>query len=229
MALEMVALAREPDFRLGRCVVSPSAGLLTAPGGGQARLEPRVMQVLVALARRAGHPVSRDDLLHACWGNVVVGDDALNRCIQRLRAAFRDLAEPGIQIETLPRLGYRLRLPDGLSVEPLQPPPPAAAPPGPAPSPSPPPQSRRPWLPLALAGRRRCWAGWWYWRPCCSGATPARVGRCAASPLPPPCRGGRPGPPCPPTAASSPSPPASPTRATPTSTCRASPAAAPSA
>ena len=52
---------------------------------GTIRLQPRVMQVLVARARAGGEVVSRDELLASCWGGLAIGDDAINRCIGRLR------------------------------------------------------------------------------------------------------------------------------------------------
>ncbi len=56
------------------------------------------MQVLVALSRSGGEPVSRETLIECCWGGRVVTDGALNRSVARLRKALRD---PGIQVETI--------------------------------------------------------------------------------------------------------------------------------
>ncbi len=67
------------------------------------------MQVLVCLARAVGEPVSRDMLAQACWGGVVVSEDAVNRCIQRLRRLGEEAAGESFVIETIPRVGYRLR------------------------------------------------------------------------------------------------------------------------
>jgi adenylate cyclase len=100
-----IELAAAADFVLGRTQVRPSSRELT--GAGQTiALEPRVMQVLVVLAARAGRTVTRDDLVAACWGGAVVGDDALQRCIGRLRKVARLVG--GFQIETVSRIGYRL-------------------------------------------------------------------------------------------------------------------------
>ena len=71
-------------------------------------LEPRVMQVLVALARVKGEILSRDDLIESCWDGVVVGEDAINRCIGRLRKAA-EASGNEFSIETVPRVGYRLK------------------------------------------------------------------------------------------------------------------------
>jgi TolB-like protein len=69
-------------------------------------LEPRVMQVLVALAQADGRTVSRDTLVERCWGGVIVGEDAIQRCIGRLRKVAD--ATKAFEIVTLSRVGYRL-------------------------------------------------------------------------------------------------------------------------
>ena len=102
-----IDLAREADFDLGHARVRPSACEVEAVGG-RIRLQPRVMQVLTALARAEGQVVSRDALVASCWGGLTVGDDAINRCIQRLRRLAETEAPGAYGIETLPRIGYRL-------------------------------------------------------------------------------------------------------------------------
>ncbi len=100
-------LGREADFSLGGARVRPAAREVVA-GGQRIRLQPRVMQVLVALARAGGRPVSREALVEACWGPFTLGDDALNRCIQKLRGLGRTDAPGAFEIETVPRVGYCL-------------------------------------------------------------------------------------------------------------------------
>ncbi|MFN3558040.1 MAG: winged helix-turn-helix domain-containing protein [Brevundimonas sp.] len=91
-------------------MVHPASLEVLWPDGG-CKLEPRVMQVLVALNRRRGAPVSREDLSRLCWDGRVVGDDALVRCILKLRKVFqRDAA---VEIGSVPKVGYRLRLQAG--------------------------------------------------------------------------------------------------------------------
>ncbi len=102
-----IDLARQPDFMLGELQVVPTACEVIADGK-HIRLQPRVIQVLIALARAGGEVVSRASLVEACWGNVVVGDDALNRCIQSLRRLSQEEARGAFVIDTVPRLGYRL-------------------------------------------------------------------------------------------------------------------------
>ncbi|HLY80015.1 MAG TPA: hypothetical protein VKQ70_11605, partial [Caulobacteraceae bacterium] len=53
--------------------------------------------------------VTRDDLIASCWGGLAIGDDAINRCIGRLRKLGDEEIPGAFAIETLPRIGYRLR------------------------------------------------------------------------------------------------------------------------
>jgi TolB-like protein/DNA-binding winged helix-turn-helix (wHTH) protein len=101
-----VDLAREAAFRLACVDVRPATREVVGRRGQREVLEPRVMQVLVALARRRGEVVSRDELIHACWRGRVVGDDAVNRCVAALRRVGQ--AFGGLAIETIARVGYRL-------------------------------------------------------------------------------------------------------------------------
>jgi len=102
-----IDLADEADFQLGALLVSPSTREV---GRGELRelLEPRVMQVLVALFRADGRVVSRDELITRCWEGRIVGEDAINRAIGRLRRLSEADGEASFGIETIPRVGYRL-------------------------------------------------------------------------------------------------------------------------
>jgi DNA-binding winged helix-turn-helix (wHTH) protein/tetratricopeptide (TPR) repeat protein len=102
---ERVDLALEADFRLGGLLVRPSIRQIESSGAPET-LEPRIMQVLVALARRRGEVVSRDELAETCWEGRVVGDDALNRCISKIRKLGETKGD--FRLETIPRVGYRL-------------------------------------------------------------------------------------------------------------------------
>jgi DNA-binding winged helix-turn-helix (wHTH) protein/TolB-like protein len=102
---ERVDLAKEGDFQLGEILIRPSTRQVES-GGSSETLEPRVMQVLVALARRRGEVVSRDELIEACWEGRVVGDDALHRCTYKIRKLGE--AHTAFRLETIPRVGYRL-------------------------------------------------------------------------------------------------------------------------
>lgn len=100
-------LASRDDFVVGPLAVSPSRRLLSGPDG-DAHLEPRVLQVLICLLDADEGVVTRDMLLDQCWGGTPVGDDSINGAVGKLRRAL-DSVVPGIvDIETIPRTGYRL-------------------------------------------------------------------------------------------------------------------------
>jgi DNA-binding winged helix-turn-helix (wHTH) protein len=101
-----IRLARQADFRLGAMTIRPSLCEILV-GGGRQRLQPRVMQVLVALARMEDRVVSRDALVDSCWDGRIVGEDSINRCIGRLRRLSQSCGG-GFAIETVARVGYRL-------------------------------------------------------------------------------------------------------------------------
>ena len=101
-----IELAIEAPFRLRALEITPAA-LEIRRNGEVVTLEPRVMQVLVALHRAEGRVVSREELLELCWEGRIVGDDSLNRSVSQLRKALAD--EDGVSVDTIPRVGYRLR------------------------------------------------------------------------------------------------------------------------
>jgi DNA-binding winged helix-turn-helix (wHTH) protein/tetratricopeptide (TPR) repeat protein len=105
-----IDLAREQPFRLGSLVVTPALRELVAADGARQTLEPRVMQVLVALKRANGAMVGRDDLIRTCWGGTVVGEGSINRTISLLRKAAEGIGNEAFRINTVPRVGYRLIL-----------------------------------------------------------------------------------------------------------------------
>jgi TolB-like protein/DNA-binding winged helix-turn-helix (wHTH) protein/Flp pilus assembly protein TadD len=115
-----IRLSAEDDFTLGRLSIRPSLREVIRDGRRD-HIEPRVMQVLVALVRAGGAVVSRDELTLRCWDGRVVGEAAINRAIFKLRT----LADAGdgrvdFRIETIARVGYRL---EAAIVEPGAPPP----------------------------------------------------------------------------------------------------------
>ena len=66
------------------------------------------MQVLVALAQAQGSIITRDDLVALCWDGRVVGDDAINRVMSRLRRVAEGIGAGSFAVETVTKVGYRL-------------------------------------------------------------------------------------------------------------------------
>ena len=98
------------NLRVGEWHVDSARNELSR-GAESVKLEPKVIEVLLHLARRAGEVVSREELLSAVWPGVVVGDDALTQAIIKLRKAFGDDAHHPKFIETISKRGYRLIAP----------------------------------------------------------------------------------------------------------------------
>ena len=72
------------------------------------RVEPKAMDVLMALVRAGGRVVTRDELLATVWPGVIVGDEALTQAIIKLRRALGDDSRAPRYIETIPKRGYRI-------------------------------------------------------------------------------------------------------------------------
>ena len=106
LRMKPINLAHEAAFGLGAVEVSPASREVVF-GERRETLEPRVMQVLVALARQRGEMVARDDLIQSCWGGRIVGEDSISRCIARLRRLAEQAG--GFSVETVTRVGYRLQ------------------------------------------------------------------------------------------------------------------------
>ncbi|MCP4433563.1 MAG: hypothetical protein GY806_21505, partial [Gammaproteobacteria bacterium] len=72
------------------------------------KLEPKVMELLVYMAKHPNEVLSRDELLDNVWVGMVVGYEALTNAIIKLRKAFADDARHPRVIETFHKKGYRL-------------------------------------------------------------------------------------------------------------------------
>lgn len=104
---EVVGPASRSPLRIGEWSVEPSLNQLRR-GEEVVRLEPKSIEVLLALAARPGVVLTRDELLAAAWPGVIVGDDALTQAVIKLRRALGDTAREPRYIETIAKRGYRL-------------------------------------------------------------------------------------------------------------------------
>ncbi|MBO9880831.1 winged helix-turn-helix domain-containing protein [Xanthomonas sp. D-109] len=100
--------AIQERFRFGVWWVWPQANAIADEADGARRqLEPRLMQVLVALCTRPGEVLSSEQLLHACWGTTLYGDGPLHKAIAQLRKALGDPPGQARYIQTIRKRGYR--------------------------------------------------------------------------------------------------------------------------
>ncbi|GLS85011.1 winged helix-turn-helix domain-containing protein [Paraferrimonas haliotis] len=90
-----------------RSVISPVD--MTEPQA-EIHLEPKVMDVLVFLAKHANHVVSREQLLDAVWARPYASDEGLTRAISVLRKQLQDDDKQHQLIKTVPKKGYMLQV-----------------------------------------------------------------------------------------------------------------------
>ncbi len=94
-------------FRIGAMLVQPEC-LSVSLDGNEIALEPRMMEVLVALAEHAGEVVSAEQLLIEVWRGTFYGDNPVHKAIAYLRKVFGDDLKSPRYIETIRKRGYRL-------------------------------------------------------------------------------------------------------------------------
>ena len=94
-------------LRFAELTIDPVRRRVAGPGGDVA-VEPLVMQLLLQLVDGQGEVLPRRELFDHLWGNAQVGDDSLNRLVGGLRKVLDRTSAGAVQIETVPRVGYRL-------------------------------------------------------------------------------------------------------------------------
>ena len=102
-------------LNIGACVVLLSSREVHGPSARKVqRLTPKSMGVLLALARRAGQVVTRDELFADVWPDTMPTNDVLTQAVTQLRKVFA-AADGGDDntpyIETIAKTGYRLLAP----------------------------------------------------------------------------------------------------------------------
>jgi DNA-binding winged helix-turn-helix (wHTH) protein len=110
MTNKLFAVARSHGLRLQDRLVLPELNVI-ARGGISVHVEPKVMAVLLELAKRPGEVVSKAQLIHSVWGGVFVCEDVVTNALCLLRRALADDAKRPSLIQTIPKRGYRLLSP----------------------------------------------------------------------------------------------------------------------
>ena len=72
--------------------------------GVDVRLRPKSFDVLCYLVENHGRVVSKDELLNAVWGRIVVTEGSITQCLIDIRRALEDRSQTIIR--TIPRRGY---------------------------------------------------------------------------------------------------------------------------
>lgn len=100
-------LAHARPFTLGTLRVEPARRIIS-DGHDDEFVEPRVLQLLVALHAANGKVLSRNDLVEQCWGGVIVGENAVQRAVSQARKIAATIGGGSFEIETVRGVGYRL-------------------------------------------------------------------------------------------------------------------------
>ncbi|HYK90511.1 MAG TPA: AAA family ATPase [Acidobacteriota bacterium] len=98
------------EFKIAEFSVSPLANTISR-GTRTLRVRPKVMELLVYLARNAGTVIDKDRIMHDVWAGVFVTSEVLANAICSLRRIFEDSAREPRFIETIQKRGYRLIAP----------------------------------------------------------------------------------------------------------------------
>ena len=93
-------------FHFGEWQISPATNSILN-GLERRQMEPRAMDVLLALCRTPQAVVSSEVLLEQCWGSTVYGDNPVHKTITQLRRVLGDTAAAPRYIETIRKRGYR--------------------------------------------------------------------------------------------------------------------------
>src|SRR5512146_1723038 len=111
-----------PVYRFAGFTLEPAERRLSMAGKPIA-LTPKVFDTLVLLVERAGHIVSKDQLMKELWPRGYVDESNLTKHIWLIRRALGEGETESRLIETVPKVGYRFIAP--LSIVEDAPPPPA--------------------------------------------------------------------------------------------------------
>ncbi len=105
---DLTASLRNDGFTLGDWRVEPRRNRIVHIAQGQRALDPRLIDVLIALAAQPGAVLTRDELMSRVWKDTFVSENSLSQAVSRLRRALGDDRKKPRYIETIAKSGYRL-------------------------------------------------------------------------------------------------------------------------
>ncbi|MEI7704219.1 MAG: response regulator transcription factor [Deltaproteobacteria bacterium] len=99
--------ALEGPVQLGQVIIDPRKRTVTA-GIGVEKLTERESALLLELARNAGEPLTRSQLVDKVWRGEPVNPNVVDVYIGYLRTKLDRLPNPGIAITSVRKVGFRL-------------------------------------------------------------------------------------------------------------------------
>lgn len=100
----------ERSFQFGAWHVEPGDNSISNADEVR-QMEPRAMDVLVALCKEPGAILSSEQLLEQCWGSTLYGDNPVHKTIAQVRRVLGDKSATPEYIETIRKRGYRTLAP----------------------------------------------------------------------------------------------------------------------
>ena len=97
-------------FQLGDVTFEPTTRTLTDKDGHHAQLRNKSKEVLACLLKTPNQTVTKAEILDSVWSDVTVSDESLVQCVADIRRIIGNDARK--ILETVPREGYRINLPE---------------------------------------------------------------------------------------------------------------------
>ncbi len=118
-------VSRQPQraYVFGDMLLDVREGLLLR-NGQPVPVTPKAIETLIVLVENSGHVCTKEELMRRVWPDSFVEENNLSQNISQLRKALGESGDTTSQyIETVPRRGYRFKVPvtvrEGLAREPL--------------------------------------------------------------------------------------------------------------
>lgn len=100
------------DFMLGEISISPQHNMITR-ADKICRVQPKAMAVLHYLAQHKDRVINNDELLEHVWQGRVVTHSSIQKSINALRSAFKELDSSSEYVLYFSKRGYQVVSPDG--------------------------------------------------------------------------------------------------------------------
>ena len=103
-------MSSNDSFTIGKWLAEPELDRISS-GTESTRLRPRVMDLLVYLAKLDGRVASTDNIISDLWPGKFITSGTVYNCVTELRQALEEDQDGQAYIENIPRRGYRLLAP----------------------------------------------------------------------------------------------------------------------
>lgn len=101
-------MGKKVSYEFSHFQLDPEQKILLCDGE-RVQINPKTFQMLLVLVEADGRVVSKDELRVRVWPDVVVEESNLTKNMSALRRALGNGSESAELIETIPKVGYRLR------------------------------------------------------------------------------------------------------------------------